>query len=116
MWANTLSLIALTLYLALAIAEFDAQALSQVESQVDVVEKDVAIIGGGAAGTYAAVRLSQDLNTTIELIEQQARLGVHVETYTVPETNTTLEHGVQFYVRDGLAVNFVERFGLDITQ
>ena len=40
----------------------------------DIITKDVAIIGGGASGTYAAVRLREDLNTTVVVIEEQNRL------------------------------------------
>ncbi|KAH8651390.1 hypothetical protein BX600DRAFT_473490 [Xylariales sp. PMI_506] len=35
---------------------------------------DVAIIGGGASGTYAAIRLAQDYNLNVAVIEQQGRL------------------------------------------
>ena len=40
----------------------------------DVITRDVAIIGGGASGTYAAVRLREDLNTSIVVIEENDRL------------------------------------------
>ena len=40
----------------------------------DIIIKDVAIIGGGASGTYAAVRLREDLNTSIVVIEEKDRL------------------------------------------
>ena len=40
----------------------------------DWIEKDVCIIGGGASGTYAAVRLQQ-LGVDVALVEKQAKLG-----------------------------------------
>ena len=40
----------------------------------DVITKDVAIIGGGASGTYAAVRLREDLDVSVVVIEQENRL------------------------------------------
>lgn len=40
----------------------------------DVIIKDVAIIGGGASGTYAAVRLREDLDTSIVIVEQEDSL------------------------------------------
>lgn len=40
----------------------------------DIIKTDVAIIGGGASGTYAAVRLRQDLNTSVLVIETKGRL------------------------------------------
>lgn len=36
--------------------------------------KDVAIIGGGASGAYAAVRLRNDYGKSIALVEMQGRL------------------------------------------
>ena len=46
----------------------------------DCIEKDVAIIGGGASGTYAAVRLREDLDKSIILIERDDHL-VRVDTH-----------------------------------
>jgi hypothetical protein len=79
---------------------------------VQVIDADVAIVGGGAGGTYAAVRLREDLNTSIVLIEPKTHLGGHVSTYTVPETNTTFEYGVQSYIRNSAAIDFFTRFGV----
>jgi phytoene dehydrogenase-like protein len=77
-----------------------------------VLTADVAIIGGGASGTYAAVRLREDLNTSIVLIEPRDDLGGHTSTYHVPETNTTLDYGVQSYLPYGPALDFFARFGI----
>ncbi len=38
------------------------------------IEKDVCIIGGGASGTYAAVRLQQQ-GMKVALIEKETKLG-----------------------------------------
>ncbi|KAH7086940.1 hypothetical protein FB567DRAFT_526599 [Paraphoma chrysanthemicola] len=81
-------------------------------SQSQVIERDVAVIGGGAAGTFASVRLREDYNTSIVLIEPKSHLGGHVSTYLVPETNTTLEYGVQSYVQNGPEADFFARFGV----
>ena len=40
----------------------------------EIIRKYVAIIGGGASGTYAAVRLREDYNTSIIVIEEMDRL------------------------------------------
>jgi phytoene dehydrogenase-like protein len=77
-----------------------------------VLTTDVAIIGGGASGTYAAVRLREDLNTSILLIEPRDHLGGHTSTYFVPETNTTFDYGVQSYLPYGPALDFFARFGI----
>lgn len=39
-----------------------------------VIERDVIIIGGGAAGSHAAFRLQQDYNKSIVLIEKESIL------------------------------------------
>jgi monoamine oxidase len=80
---------------------------------VEVINTEVAIVGGGASGTYAAVRLREDFNTSIVVIEPRDHLGGHVSTYTVPETNTTLEYGVQSYVRNQAAIDFLARFKIN---
>ncbi|CAE7202997.1 hypothetical protein CFE70_010529 [Pyrenophora teres f. teres 0-1] len=76
--------------------------------------KDVAIIGGGASGTYAAVRLREDLNMSIVLIEPKPRLGGHTDSYRVPNTNYTINYGVQSYLPYGPALDFFARFGITI--
>lgn len=59
-------------------ALFLALLLSNViiadHSSLPIVYKDVAIIGGGASGTYAAVRLREDFGRSVLLIEQEAFL------------------------------------------
>lgn len=45
----------------------------------DIIIRDVCIIGGGATGTYAAVRLG-DFNKSVVVIETKGRLGGHTET------------------------------------
>ncbi|ORX98874.1 hypothetical protein BCR34DRAFT_676886 [Clohesyomyces aquaticus] len=83
-------------------------------SSDNIIERDVAILGGGASGTYAAVRLSQDLNTSIIVIEPKDRLGGHVDTYVIPSSNATVEYGVQSYMKYGNAAAFFARLGVDI--
>jgi flavin-dependent dehydrogenase len=41
---------------------------------LSIVNKDVAILGGGASGTYAAVRLREDYGRSVLLIESEAVL------------------------------------------
>lgn len=101
-------------FLALVCANFARAKIDESEfDAARIIERDVAIIGGGAAGTYAAVRLREDLNTSIIVIEPKNRLGGHVDTYAIPETSTTLEYGVQSYMQYGPTVGFFKRFGVE---
>ena len=49
-----------------------------------VLKKDVVIIGGGASGSYAAVRLRDDYGKSIALVEMQDKLVAlyHYASYT----------------------------------
>ncbi|KAE8146572.1 hypothetical protein BDV25DRAFT_143571 [Aspergillus avenaceus] len=68
---------------------------------------DVAVIGGGASGTYAAVRLhSQDQK--VVLIETKNRLGGQVNTYVDPETKQTVDYGVNQYTNLTEAREFLD--------
>lgn len=40
----------------------------------DTIEKDVVIIGGGASGSHAAVRLREDYGKSVVVIEKEAIL------------------------------------------
>ena len=40
----------------------------------DMIQKDVVIIGGGASGTYAAVRLREDYNKSVVVVERDDHL------------------------------------------
>jgi len=51
---------------------FSGDALG--DSSCSTLNVDVAVIGGGASGAYAAVRLKEDYNKTVVLIEKEKRL------------------------------------------
>lgn len=53
---------------------FIATAWATTQKRPSVIFKDVAIIGGGASGAYAAVRLRDDYGKSIALVEKQDRL------------------------------------------
>ncbi|KAK4445797.1 beta-cyclopiazonate dehydrogenase [Podospora aff. communis PSN243] len=73
---------------------------------------DVAVVGGGASGAYAAVRLKEDYNKKVVLIEKEKRLGGHVAEYTDPTTGIRFEYGVQQFNDYGPARTFFQRLGI----
>ena len=93
---------------AAATSDFDEAAYAAE----DVITKDVAIIGGGASGTYAAVRLREDFNTSIVVIEIEDHLGGHVNTFIDPNTRKFINYGVEAYIDYGPSADFFKRFNI----
>ncbi|KAJ6134472.1 hypothetical protein N7523_000794 [Penicillium sp. IBT 18751x] len=84
--------------------QFDSSAFAAK----DIVERDFAIIGGGAAGTYAAISLA-DQNKTFTLIEVSDRLGGHTRTFHDPATGAKVDFGVQIHLDDPIVRDFFAR-------
>lgn len=78
----------------------------------DVITRDVAIIGGGASGTYAAVRLKQ-LGQSVVLVEQEDHLGGHTNTYD--DNGTPIDYGVWVYSNTTEARNFFAYLNIPTT-
>ncbi|KAK4140273.1 uncharacterized protein C8A04DRAFT_40062 [Dichotomopilus funicola] len=74
----------------------------------NVITRDVAIIGGGSSGTFAAITL-KDLGKSIVVVEKAAQLGGHVETYTDPTTGQTVDYGVQVFWNTSVVTDFFAR-------
>ncbi|KAL0929997.1 putative FAD dependent oxidoreductase [Colletotrichum truncatum] len=74
----------------------------------DVIERDFAIIGGGAAGTYAAISLA-DQNKTFTLVEVSNRLGGNTRTFHDPATGAKVDVGVQIHLDDPIVRDFFAR-------
>ncbi|KAM0809096.1 putative Amine oxidase [Seiridium cardinale] len=79
-----------------------------------IIEKDVVIIGGGASGAHAAVRLREDLGKSIIIVEKQDNLGGHVETYVDPVSGKPYDYGVNSYTEYGDAEAFFTRFNISL--
>ncbi|KAK6213420.1 FAD dependent oxidoreductase [Colletotrichum tabaci] len=79
----------------------------------DIIHRDVLIVGGGATGTYAAVRL-RDQNKTVAVVERAERLGGHVNTFRDPATGAPIDYGVQAYIQNNETTQFFERFGVQL--
>ncbi|KAF1975309.1 FAD/NAD(P)-binding domain-containing protein [Bimuria novae-zelandiae CBS 107.79] len=71
-----------------------------------VIEKDVAIIGGGAAGTYAAIGL-KDRSKSVIIIEKDSILGGHTDTYIDKSNGRHVNVGVQVLHNEQLVKDYV---------
>ncbi|BCB78781.1 hypothetical protein GCM10022251_78240 [Phytohabitans flavus] len=85
------------------------------EEASGVIRRDVCVIGGGASGTYAAVRL-RDLGHSVAVVERAGRLGGHTETYHDPVTGGTTDIGVLIYHDMPLVRDFFGRFGVPLVR
>ncbi|KIM79564.1 hypothetical protein PILCRDRAFT_74371 [Piloderma croceum F 1598] len=79
-----------------------------------VITRDICVIGGGAAGTYAAVRLG-DMNQSVIVIEHKDRLGGNTQTFTDPITGAKADIGVQVWHVLDIVKNFFSRFNVPLT-
>ena len=110
----------------------------------DVIYRDVAVIGGGASGAYAAVRIRDDFHKSIALIEKQEILVSHLDHFLaqitsanfiilpisdqdanatvqggmvdtyVDKTGKTFDYGVQGFLNVSGATDFFARFNISI--
>ncbi|KAI0890808.1 hypothetical protein F4806DRAFT_485188 [Annulohypoxylon nitens] len=81
----------------------------------DLLTVDVAIIGGGATGSYAAVTLL-DMNHSVVVVEQSAILGGASRTYIDPITGSPIDFGVQVYQNTDIALDFFNRLNVTTTS
>ena len=101
-----------------ALISWAAAALVQRDTDIspqNTIDVDVCVIGGGAAGTYAAIK-SKDLNKTVVVVEQQDRLGGHTKTYVDPVSNKSIELGVAEWEDTAIVRKWFARFGVPLYQ
>ncbi|KAJ5910077.1 hypothetical protein N7504_004720 [Penicillium tannophilum] len=84
-------------------------------AKTDIITRDVAIIGGGASGTYAAINLRKN-GTSVVLVEKESVLGGHTNTYTDPTTGTTVDYGVQAYLNSTITLDFFAHFNVSVVN
>lgn len=83
------------------------------QKQNEIIHCDVAVIGGGSSGTYAAVRL-KDEGKKVVVVEAQDRLGGHTETYDDKATGQSHDFGVVIYANDPIILNYAKRLGVEL--
>lgn len=77
------------------------------------ITRDICVIGGGSAGTYAALRL-RDLGKSVIVVERKSRLGGHAETYIDPNTGVAIDIGVVVLENVDIVRNYTARFGVPL--
>lgn len=75
------------------------------------IQRDVVIIGGGSSGTFAAVKLRR-MGKKVALVERHGQLGGHTSTYHVPNSNITIDYGVQGYGDEDVIRNHFASFDI----
>lgn len=101
MWSGGAGLIVSTLFAARAAARPGAAT----------IECDVAIVGGGAAGSHAAVWL-RDHGMSVVVVEKASQLGGHTAFYDDPATGKKINVGVQAWMEYKDTFTFPERMGV----
>lgn len=77
------------------------------------LRRDVCILGGGAAGIYAALRL-RDSGLSVAVVERSSRIGGHAETFTDPGSGAPIDIGVQIFPDNALVRNYFGRFSVPL--
>jgi NAD(P)-binding Rossmann-like domain len=81
----------------------------------DIITRDICVVGGGASGTYAALRLG-DMSQSVVIVERTNRLGGHTETFTDPATKAKIDIGVVVWHDLDVVRNFFSRFDVPLTK
>ena len=79
----------------------------------NVIVRDVAVIGGGSSGTYAAINLRK-LGQSVVVVEKEDVLGGHTNTYTDPSTGVTVDYGVQAFYNISVTLDFFAHFNVSL--
>ncbi|KAJ6190816.1 hypothetical protein N7519_000837 [Penicillium mononematosum] len=79
----------------------------------NVVDVDVAIIGGGSSGIHAAIQL-KDAGASVVVIEKKDQIGGHAETYTNPTTGIVTNVGVIVFENTDLVKRYFARLRVPI--
>ncbi|KAF2274132.1 amine oxidase, flavin-containing superfamily [Westerdykella ornata] len=91
--------------------EFDAWSYKKDQ----IIDRDVAIIGGGSAGIYSAISL-KDKGKSVIVVERKARIGGHTETYTDPVSGMPIDIGVIVWHDTPIVRAYFERLNVPLIK
>ncbi|OHE96956.1 flavin-containing superfamily Amine oxidase [Colletotrichum orchidophilum] len=97
---------------ALLLSQAAAKPFAEATIDIDV---DVAIIGGGSAGTYAAIQL-KDAGASVAIVEKKEQNGGHANTYTNPRTKLPVNVGVAIFENREIVSNYFSRLNVSTIQ
>ncbi|KAI8805577.1 flavin-containing superfamily amine oxidase-like protein [Cladochytrium replicatum] len=80
-----------------------------------IIEKDVVVLGGGGSGVYPTIRLREDFNKSVLILETKDRLGGHTENFTDPTTGVGISIGVRVWYNNEFVKRYLDRLGLQYT-
>lgn len=78
----------------------------------DIIHRDVAVIGGGSSGIYTSVRI-RDHSKSVIVVEKQAKLGGHAETY-IDANGYATNLGVTVFGNTTLVNDYFNRFKVSL--
>ncbi|KAJ5464212.1 hypothetical protein N7475_007347 [Penicillium sp. IBT 31633x] len=81
----------------------------------DVLVTDIAVIGGGSSGTYAAINLRK-MGQSVVVVEKKKHLGGHTNTYTNHVTGATVDYGVQAYLNSSITLDYFDHFNVPLVN
>ena len=84
-------------------------------SPSDIIDRDVCIVGGGAAGTYAAIQLQERHGKSVIVVEKESRLGGQTTTYIDTDSDKPVEYGVTWFMNLPVVRNFLSLLDIEAT-
>ena len=79
----------------------------------DVITREVAVLGGGATGIYAAINL-QLQGKSVVVVKREAVLDGHTNTYTDPATHEAVDYGVVAFWNISVTREYFANLGIPI--
>ncbi|KAJ7481267.1 hypothetical protein B0H11DRAFT_2193462 [Mycena galericulata] len=87
------------------------QGATSLPKNYTTISRDVVVIGGGASGTYAAVKLLESSHS-VAVLEREGRLGGQIYTYRDPATNAPFNLGTAVYYNNTINNAFFSLLGV----
>jgi len=92
---------------------FKPHKFTDFQEKANTLFTDVAIIGGGSAGTYSAISL-KDKGKSVIVIEKKDRIGGNTETWIDPATGTPVDVGALVFHNITVVQNYFKRFNIPL--